>query len=315
MHSALVTGITGQDGGYLAERMLNAGYKLHGLVRQGDVEPVDARVVRHTGDLSDGSRLAALVAGLRPDLIVNLGGLSSVAASWRQPVLTARVTGLAVLELLEAAWRLHDQGHPVRFLQASSAEIFGESTEVPQTEHTPIRPASPYGVAKALAHHATAMYRRRGLPASTVILYGHESPRRPPNFVARKITLGVAAIVRGRASDLVLGNLDATRDWGWAPDFVDAMMRVLEGARPDDYIVSTGEAHSVREFAEAAFAAAGLEAGARYLRSDPELTRAGDRAVQIGDASRIREQLGWAPTMSFEGVVTAMVAADLGAGG
>jgi GDPmannose 4,6-dehydratase len=314
MTSALVTGVTGQDGGYLAERLLASGYAVHGLVRPGDAAPVDPRVVRHAGDLADGPRLAALVSGLRPDVIVNLGGLTSVEASWRDPVLTAEVTGLAPVHLLEAAWRLHEEGHPVRFLQASSAEIFGESTEVPQTEQTPIRPVSPYGVAKALAHHATAMYRRRGLTASTVILYGHESPRRPPNFVARKITLGVAAIVRGRASELVLGNLDATRDWGWAPDFVDAMVRVLEGPRPDDYIVSTGEAHSVREFAEAAFAAAGLEAGARYLRSDPELTRTGDRAVQIGDASRIREQLGWTPTVSFEGVVTAMVAADLGAG-
>ena len=311
MQTALVTGVTGQDGGYLAERLLDAGYTVHGLVRAGDAEAIDARVVQHTGDLADGSRLAALVAGLRPQMIVNLGGLTSVGASWQDPVVTAEVTGLAAVRLLEGAWRLHDDAHPVRFLQASSAEIFGESTEVPQHEGTAIRPVSPYGVAKALAHHATAMYRGRGLPASTVILYGHESPRRPSNFVARKITAGVAAIVTGEANELVLGNLDATRDWGWAPDFVDAMVRVLEGGRPDDYVVSTGEAHSVREFAEAAFAAAGLGPGARYLRSDPELTRVGDGAVQIGDASRIRERLGWAPTMTFDGVVAAMVAADL----
>ena len=311
MQTALVTGVTGQDGGFLADRMLDAGYTVHGLVRPGDVELVDARVVQHTGDLTDGSRLGELVAGLRPDVLVNLGGLSSVAASWRQPVLTAQVTGLAVLELLEAAWRLHDHGHPVRFLQASSAEIFGEAEEVPQSELTPIRPVSPYGAAKALAHHATRMYRARGLPASTVILYGHESPRRRPSFVARKITTGVAAIVRGDASELVFGNLDATRDWGWAPDFVDAMVRVLEGSWPDDYVVSTGEAHSVREFADAAFAAAGLGPGARYLRSDPELSRVGDGAVQVGDATRIRERLGWAPTKSFGGVVAAMVTADL----
>lgn len=311
MVTALVTGVTGQDGGYLTERLLAAGYRVHGLVRPGDDEAVDPRVVREVGDLADGPGLAALVARLRPDAVVNLGGLTSVAQSWRDPVLTARVTGLAAAELLAAAWRLHATSHPVRFLQAGSAEVFGATAEVPQHEDTPLRPASPYGAAKAYAQQITAVYRGRGLAASTVILYGHESPRRPPGFVARKITAGVAAIARGQADELVLGNLEATRDWGWAPDFVDAMVRVLESDRPDDYVVSTGEAHSVRAFAAAAFAAAGLGDGSAYLRSDPALTRPADGAVQVGDATRLRERLGWAPTRTFPEVVAALVTADL----
>ena len=311
MSSALVTGVTGQDGGYLADRLLAAGYRVHGLVRPGDRAPLDPRVERHLGDLADGPGLADLVARLQPAVIVNLGGLTSVAQSWQDPVLTARVTGQAAAELLAAAWRLHADGHPVRFLQAGSAEVFGEADEVPQHEGTAVRPVSPYGAAKAYAQHVTAVYRGRGLVASTVILYGHESPRRPPAFVARKITAGVAAIARGRADRLVLGNLDACRDWGWAPDFVDAMVRVLDGDQPDDYVVSTGEAHSVRDFAAAAFAAAGLDDGTAYLHSDPALTRPADGAVQIGDAGRLRRRLGWAPTRSFAEVVASMVAADL----
>lgn len=311
MRRALVTGVTGQDGGYLADRLLAAGYAVHGLVRPGDLAPLDPRVVAEPGDLADDPGLAALVARLRPDVVVNLGGITSVAQSWTDPLLTARVTGLAVAELLAAAWALHAAGHPVRFLQAGSAEAFGEAAEVPQHESTPLRPVSPYGAAKAYAQQVTAVYRRRGLPASTVILYGHESPRRPPSFVARKITAGVAAIARGQADELTLGNLDATRDWGWAPDFVDAMVRVLESDRPDDYVVSTGQAHTVGDFAAAAFAVAGLGDGSGYLRRDPALTRPADGAVQIGDATRIRTRLGWAPTRSFEAVVAAMVAADL----
>ena len=311
MATVLVTGVSGQDGSYLAERLVAAGDRVHGLVRAGDPAPLAPGVVREVGDLADGPGLSALVARLRPDVVVNLGGLTSVAQSWADPVQTARVTGLAVADLLEAVWRLHAAGHAVRFLQAGSAEAFGEATEVPQSEDTPLRPVSPYGAAKAYATQLTALYRGRGLPASTLILYGHESPRRPPGFVARKITAGVAAIAHGQADSLVLGNLDATREWGWAPDVVDAMVRVLAGDRPDDYVVATGEAHSVREFAAAAFAAAGLGDGSALLRSDPALARPADRAVQVGNATRIRERLGWAPTRRLPDVVAAMVAADL----
>lgn len=310
MPTALLTGITGQDGSYLAERLLAAGVEVHGLIRSGDPGRLAQRVHAHPGDLRDGDRLAALVAEIRPDAIYNLGGLTSVAQSWREPVLTAEVTGLASVRLLDAAQRLHDSGHPVRFLQASSSEIFGTDAEVPQHEQTVIRPVSPYGTAKAFAHHATAVQRGRGLFASTVILYGHESPRRPLDFAARKITAGVAAIAAGRADRLTLGNLDARRDWGWAPDFVDAMVRVLGHDQPGDFIVSTGETHTVGEFVATAFAAAGIDDWAARVDQDPGLLRPHDGSVQIGDATRLRA-LGWRASRTFTEVVATMVEADL----
>ena len=311
MPTALVTGITGQDGSYLAERLLAAGVQVHGLVRPGDRGSVDERVQIHHGDLRDGDRLARLVAEVRPDALYNLGGLTSVGQSWAEPVLTAETTGLAVTHLLAAAQRLIEAGHPIRFLQASSSEIFGQSVDRPQHEGTEVRPVSPYGAAKAFAHQSTAIQRSRGLFASTVILYGHESPRRPLGFAARKITAGVAAIAQGRADRLSLGNLEATRDWGWAPDFVDAMVRVLDHDEPGDFIVSTGETHSVREFVAAAFAAVGVADWADRVHVDPDLLRPNDGSVQIGDATRLRA-LGWRPTHTFVEVVAAMVEADLG---
>ena len=313
---ALVTGITGQDGGYLAERLLSEGYEVHGLVHDGDAAVADllARcpsVTLHSGDLQSGPSLAAAVAAADPDEIYNLAGISSVAFSWEQPVLTADITALGAARLLDEARLLQEQrGRPVRFVQASSAEIFGNVGGV-QDESTPLAPTSPYGAAKAYAHQLCGLYRSVGVFAVSMVLFNHESPRRPPTFVTRKITQTVALIAQGKASALVLGNLDARRDWGWAPDYVDAMVRAARASAADDYVVATGEAHSVRDFALAAFARVGITDGADRIRVDPALVRPGDPPVLVGDATRARTVLGWAPTVTFEELVGRMVDADL----
>jgi len=303
---ALVTGITGQDGGYLAERLLEEGVLVHGLVHAADAHAATftathPAVTLHVGDLADSASLAAVLEASQPDEVYNLAGISSVAYSWEHPVETAEVTGLGVLRLLS----LLPAG--VRFVQASSAEVFGEAP-APQSESTPLRPTSPYGVAKVFAHHAVQVHRTRGGHASNAILYNHESPRRPPAFVTRKITQTVARIARGLESELVLGNVSARRDWGWAPDYVDAMVRAVRAETPDDYVVATGEAHSVEEFALAAFARAGVEP---KLRVDASLVRPGDPPLLVGDASKARAALGWKPTVGFDELVGRMVDADL----
>ena len=319
--TCLVTGITGQDGGYLAEQLLAGGGSVHGLVHEGDPGVTDllARcpsVVLHIGDLLDEASLAAVVAAAGPDEVYNLAGISSVAFSWEQPVLTADVSALGAGRLLEQVWQHQERtGRPVRFVQASSAEIFGAAEVVPQDESTPLRPTSPYGAAKAFAHHLVGVYRGRGLHAVSAILYNHESPRRPATFVTRKITQGAALIAQGRASELVLGNLDARRDWGWAPDYVDALVRAARHEDASDYVVATGQAHSVRDFAVAAFARAGIADWERHVRVDPALVRPVDAAVQVGDASRARTRLGWQPTVDFAELVGRMVDADLTTGG
>lgn len=313
----LVTGITGQDGGYLAERLLRSGCELHGLARHDDgpaTEELLARtpeVTLHTGDLSDPEATASLVHELSPDVIYNLGGISSVARSWAEPVATMRICALTVAAMLEAAWKLTDEGHPVRFLQASSAEIYGNPATGPQDERTPIVPVNPYGAAKAAAHHLVGIYRQRGLHASTVVLYNHESPRRPTQFVTRKITSAAARIAGGDPAPLMLGNLDARRDWGWAPDYVEAMVRAVEHDASDDYVVATGTSHSVREFVAAAFAAAGIDDWEPFVRIDPEFLRPVDALDLRGDASHARDVLGWEPTVSFTDVVSRMVHTDL----
>ncbi|MCU1587030.1 MAG: GDP-mannose 4,6 dehydratase [Frankiales bacterium] len=311
--SALITGITGQDGSYLAERLVDEGYAVHGLVHPGDSTVPDLvgrcpGAVLHHGDLTDDASLAAVVAAADPDEVYNLAGISSVAFSWEQPVLTADVTALGAARLLEQVWR---RQQPVRFVQASSAEIFGDAVEAPQNETTPIRPNTPYGAAKAYAHQLVGVYRGRGMHAVSAILYNHESPRRPPTFVTRKITRTAARISLGLEQELVLGNLDARRDWGWAPDYVDAMVRAARATEADDYVIATGEAHSVQDFVVAAFRRAGIEDSSRYVRTDPEFVRPADAALQIGDATRARSRLGWAPTVSFEELVGRMVDADL----
>jgi len=316
--TAFVTGITGQDGGYLAERLVADGMAVHGLAYGHDQQLADLRrrcpdVVLHDGDLTDAGRVRALIDELQPDEVYNLGGISSVAFSWEQPVLTGQVSGLGAVAVLEACWRLQQRtGRPVRVAQASSAEIFGSPEQAPQDELTPLRPENPYGAAKAYAHQMVSIFRSHGLAASAVILYNHESPRRPETFVTRKITAAAARIAAGRQHSLSLGNLDVRRDWGWAPDYVDAMVRAVRHERPDDYVIATGESHSVAEFVAAAFAAAGIDDWPSRVEIDRTFTRpAGDAAEQRGDAAKAHAVLGWRPSLDFAAIVAAMVEADL----
>ena len=313
MSVALVTGATGQDGSYLVERLLADGVEVHGLVRSEDLgSTLPEGLVVHELDLdTDPAVLGDLVARVAPDELYNLGGVSSVARSWQDPLLTTRVNGVAALTLRDAARRLQERrGREVRVLQASSAEIFGEPASAPQHEGTPIRPVSPYGAAKAFAHHVAGVERSRGLFTATAILYNHESPRRPTTFVTRKITSTVAAIATGRADRLVLGNLDARRDWGWAPDYVDAMVRALRHDVPGDYVVATGVAHSVRDFVAAAFEHAGVTDWEPLVEVHPDFIRPADPRLLVGDARVARERLGWSPTVGFADLVGRMVDAE-----
>lgn len=316
MPSALITGITGQDGGLLAERLLGEGWDVHALVRAGeDLSDVRERcpgAVLHEGELADGSGLAEALAAADADEVYHLAGISSVAFSWQEPVITSEVTALGPARLMELAWRHQEQrGRAVRFLQASSAEIFGQAAVAPQDETTPVRPTSPYGAAKAYAHHLVGVYRERGLFAVSLVLYNHESDRRPPSFVTRKITQAAARISLGMQDELVLGNLEVRRDWGWAADYVDAMVRALRAHRADDYVIATGEAHRVADFVAAAFARAGVADWQDRVRVDPAFFRPADAGLQVGDAAKARRELGWAPTVSFGDLVGRMVDADL----
>lgn len=310
---ALVTGASGQDGSYLAERLLADGVEVHTLSLSGESSPyLPAGVEVHVGDLCDVAGTRKLLADLAPDEVYNLAALSSVAASWEDPDLSAAVNGGAAVALLESAWQVaqaHDK--QVAFVQCSSAEIFGEPSESPQTESTPLRPVNPYGAAKAYAHLMTGVYRGRGLHASSLVLYNHESPRRPPRFVTRKITSTVAAIASGKADELVLGNLDARRDFGWAPDYVDAMVRAARHEHGNDYVIATGTSHSVREFVRTAFEQAGIDDWEARVRVDPALLRPTDPTDLTGDSSRARRELGWAPTLAFPEIVKQMVDTDL----
>lgn len=316
MGTAFVTGVTGQTGGYLAEQLDAAGWDVVGLVRSGD--PHSEALLARTpalrlveGDLADADGLRDTVMGVAPDAIFNLGGLTSVGQSWTEPLPTAVITGMSVAALLDAALAVHrESGKPVSFVQASSAEIFGDATEIPQTEATEIRPLNPYAAAKAYAHFLVGSYRQLGLGASSCILYNHESPRRPTAFVTRKITQGAARIALGKQEKLVLGSLDARRDWGWAPDYARAIALVA-AAEPDDFIVASGQSHSVEEFVAAAFSAAGIDDWRPYIEQDPQFVRPNDTSEQRGDSTKIRTRLGWAPTVSFEELVAAMVRNDL----
>ncbi len=314
MHIALITGATGQDGSYLAELLSGRGWEVHALVRSstaGDEQPVGSNIHAHIGDLTDSAGLASIVADVSPHYVFNLAGVTSVAESWQQPLVTSLVTGHSVATMLDAAWRVQERnGHEVRFVQATSAEIFGSSADSMQSEATLVSPISPYGAAKAYAHHLVGVYRRRGLFAASAILYNHESPRRPRNFVTRKISSGVAAIDAGQTKSLSLGNLSARRDWGWAPDFVDAIYRIATAERADDYIVATGVGHSVEDFVAAAFEAVGILDWERYVVVDPQFDRPVDAAEMVGDSSKIRASLGWTPTISFNETVRRMVEHD-----
>lgn len=307
MPVALVTGVAGQDGSYLAERLLAEGWTVHGLVRD-PASVVVPGVVVHVGDLADPLLFAHLVPGTRPDVVFHLAGISSVAQSWRDVALTADLTGSAVARLLAACFP--DQGEGPRVVLAGSAEVFGASETSPQDELTPVAPSSPYGAAKGLSLHLGQVYRHSGRHVSSAILYNHESPRRRATFVTRKITSTVAAIVAGTSDELRMGNLDSRRDWGWAPDHVDALVRMSGQESPADYVVATGHSRSVREFVAAAFLAAGIEDWEQFVVVDPLFFRPVDSVALVGDATRAGERLGWAPTVTFQQMVARLVAAD-----
>lgn len=319
MARALITGITGQDGLYLAELLLGKGYEVYGLVR-GQNNPKIALVREAvpdvhvlTGDLTDMPSLMAALATSQPDEVYNLGAISYVAYSWQNARITTDVTGAGVLNMLEAV-RLHAGDDPgrVRFYQASSSEMFGKVQEVPQRETTLLWPRSPYGVAKVFGHYMTINYRESyGMHASSGILFNHESPRRGPEFVTRKVSQAVARISLGLQDELVLGNLEARRDWGFAGDYVDAMWRMLQQDEADDYVVATGATHSIRELLDAAFGHVGIDDWAHLVRTDPQFVRPAEVDLLVGDASKARERLGWEPTVDFRGLVAMMVEHDL----
>jgi len=319
MPRALITGITGQDGLYLAELLLDKGYEVYGLIRGqnnpkfGLVRETVPDVKLLTGDLTDFSSLLRALSVAQPDEIYNLGAISFVAYSWENAQLTSDVTGKGVLNILEATrlWA-GDDLDKVRFYQASSSEMFGKVQEVPQRESTLLWPRSPYGVAKVFGHYMTINYRESyGMHASSGILFNHESPRRGPEFVTRKVSLAVARIALGLQDELVLGNLDAKRDWGFAGDYVEAMWRMLQQPEADDYVVATGETHSIAELLDAAFAAVDIDDWSKYVRQDEAFMRPAEVDLLVGDASKARERLGWEPKVSFRELVSMMVEHDL----
>ena len=319
MARALITGITGQDGLYLSELLLAKGYEVYGLVRGQNnpkielVQRLVPQVRLLTGDLMDMSSLLRALAVARPDEVYNLGAISFVAYSWENAQLTTDVTGKGVLNMLEAV-RLHAGDDPgrVRFYQASSSEMFGKVQDVPQRESTLLWPRSPYGVAKVFGHYMTINYRESyGMHASSGILFNHESPRRGPEFVTRKVSQAVARISLGLQEDLSLGNLEARRDWGFAGDYVEAMWRMLQQDEADDYVVATGETHSIRDLLDVAFAHVGIADWGPYVRLDPRFVRPAEVDLLIGDASKARDRLGWKPQVAFPELIRMMVDHDL----
>lgn len=311
---ALITGVTGQDGSYMAELLLNKGYEVFGLVRRSSIKKFDRieslvdDIELVEGDLTDQSSLDSIVHSIQPDEVYNLAAQSFVPVSWKQPVLTGDVTGLGVIRILEAIRRHRPQA---KFLQASSSEMFGKVRETPQTEQTPFYPRSPYGVAKVFGHYITVNYRESyGLFACSAMGFNHESPRRGLEFVTRKVTHQVAKIKCGMATKLMMGNLEAKRDWGFAGDYVRAMWMMLQQPQAEDYVLATGKTHSVRELLETAFDAAGLD-WKKYVEIDPKLIRPAEVDVLCGDATKAREKLGWEPEVTFEELISLMVRADL----
>ncbi len=316
MKTALITGITGQDGSYLADLLLEKGYKVHGLVRRlstpntGNIEHILEKVELISGDLLDQKSLQDAIIKSEPDEVYNLAAQSFVKTSWDQAVLTGEYTALGVTRMLEAVRAVNPK---IRFYQASSSEMFGKVTETPQKETTRFYPRSPYGVAKVYGHYITVNYRESyDMFACSGILFNHESPRRGIEFVTRKISNAVARIKLGKQKSLVLGNMDSKRDWGFAGDYVQAMWMMLQQDTPDDFVVATGQTHSVQEFVELAFKAAGLEAWQDYVKTDnPEFLRPAEVDILIGDYARAKQILGWQPTTTFEELVKMMVENDL----
>jgi len=313
--TALITGITGQDGSYLAELLLEKGYEVHGMVRRSStetferIEQIRDKVTLHQGDLLDQRSLVDALRASKPDEIYNLAAMSFVAASWVQPTLTAEFTGVGVTRMLEA---MREVCPEARFYQASSSEMYGKVLEVPQTETTPFYPRSPYGVAKAYGHFITVNYRESyDLFAAGGILFNHESPRRGLEFVTRKITWHAAAIKLGLIDKLALGNLDAERDWGYAKDYVEAMWLMLQQDMADDYVIATGQTNSVRECVEVAFDEAGLGSFEPYVQLDQQFVRPAEVDQLIGDYGKAERELGWTPKTSFDELIRLMVRADL----
>jgi GDPmannose 4,6-dehydratase len=321
---ALITGITGQDGSYLADLLLSKGYEVHGIVRRSstfnttrvehlyhDSHSSGQPLILHHGDVADGNCLARLLREVRPAEVYNLAAQSHVRVSFDQPTYTADVTGVGTLRLLEALRDVQEScGETIRFYQASSSEMYGKVAEIPQKETTPFHPRSPYGVAKTYAHWITVNYRESyGLHASCGILFNHESPRRGETFVTRKITRAATRIKLGLQDTLYLGNLDAKRDWGFAGDYVDAMWLMLQQDEPDDYVVSTDETHTVREFCEKTFARLGLDCD-DFIEIDPRYFRPAEVDLLLGDSTKARTRLGWQPKVSFDALVDMMVDAD-----
>jgi GDPmannose 4,6-dehydratase len=318
MKRALITGITGQDGRHLAQFLAAKGYQVFGLIR-GQGNPKAEIVQRETpslelidGDLRDLSSLIAAVDFVQPDEVYNLGAISFVHLSFTQPELTSEITGLGVLRMLEAVRIIGGADNPIRFYQASSSEMFGKVRETPQSELTPFHPRSPYGVAKVFGHHMTVNYRESyGLHASSGILFNHEGERRGLEFYTRKVTNSLARIKLGLQDKIVLGNLDFSRDWGYAGDYVEAMWRMLQQDEPDDYVIATGETHTGREFLEVAARVAGFDDWTEVVEQDRRFERPAEVDLLMGDASKARGKLGWMPKIDFEGLITLMYEHDL----
>jgi GDPmannose 4,6-dehydratase len=313
--SALITGITGQDGSYLAELLLEKGYEVHGMVRRASTEKFDRiehlrdRITLHQGDLLDHRSLTDTLRASKPEEIYNLAAMSFVAVSWIQPTLTAEFTGVGVTRLLEA---MREVCPEARFYQASSSEMFGKVREVPQTESTPFYPRSPYGVAKAYGHFITVNYRESyDLHATSGILFNHESPRRGLEFVTRKVTWHAAAIKHGKLDELRLGNLDAQRDWGYAADYVEAMYLMLQRDDPEDFVIATGTMHTVRDCVEIAFDEAGVPDWEKHVVIDPSFLRPAEVDQLVGDSTKAKDLLGWEPGTSFEELIRLRTRADL----
>ena len=319
MTRVLITGITGQDGLYLSELLLSKGYEVYGLMR-GQNNPKLALLERTipdvkilTGDLTDLSSLLRALNVSQPDEFYNLGAISFVAYSWENAHLTSEVTGMGVLNALEAV-RLYEgtTGKNVRFYQASSSEMFGKVQQVPQNENTLLWPRSPYGVAKVYGHYMTINYRESyGMHASSGVLFNHESPRRGPEFVTRKVSQAVARISLGLQESLTLGNLDARRDWGFAGDYVEAMWLMMQQEEADDYVISTGQTHTIRALLDAAFGAVGIEDWSSLVNQDPRFMRPAEVDLLVGDSAKARQKLGWIPKVGFEELVTMMVESDI----
>jgi GDPmannose 4,6-dehydratase len=310
---AFITGITGQDGSYLAEILLEKGYEVYGMIRRSSsfntarIDHIFGDVELVFGDLSDGSVLNQLMRTIRPDEVYNLGAQSHVRVSFDVPEYTADTDAMGTLRLLDA---IREEGVQARFYQASSSEMFGKAREAPQTEETPFHPRSPYGVSKVFSYWITRNYREAyGMYAVNGILFNHESPRRGPTFVTRKITRAVGAILRGEQEDLKLGNLDAKRDWGYAKDYMDGAWRMLQLDEPDDFVLATGETHSVEEFLDAAFGHAGID-WKQYVKIDERYFRPAEVDLLIGDYSKAKAAFGWEPTVRFHELVRMMVDAD-----